>query len=66
MQPIEIIVIIASVLIVSSVFASYIYKKIKKIPTGECANCYNKKKVNKMFNEIKKELDEERCHCGNC
>ena len=39
MEPIEIIVIIACVLIVGGVIGNYIYKKAKKIPTGECACC---------------------------
>lgn len=67
MQPIEIIVIIFSVLVVSLVLGSYIYKKIKGIPTNtECANCHNKVNVNKMIKSIKRELDEERCQCNNC
>ena len=39
MEPIEIIVIIACILIVGGVFGNYIYKKITKQPTGECACC---------------------------
>lgn len=62
MEPIEIIVIIASILVVLSVLASYIYKKAKGIPTGECETCHNKKKAKKMFDSIRKELDEEKKH----
>ncbi|MBR6072014.1 MAG: hypothetical protein IKP77_04185 [Acholeplasmatales bacterium] len=66
MQAIEIIVIIASVLIVTAVIARYIYKRVKGIPTGECETCSNKKKTEKMFANIRKELDEElKCGC-NC
>ena len=43
MEPIEIIVIIACVLIVGGVIANYIYKKAKKIPTGECECCKSKR-----------------------
>ena len=39
MGPIEIIVIIGSILIVGGVIANYIYKKVKKMPTGECSSC---------------------------
>ncbi len=62
MQPIEIIVIILAALIVVAVISRYLYKRAKGIPTGECENCYNKKKTEKMFNNIRKELNEE-CMC---
>ena len=39
MEPIEIIVIIACVLIVGGVLANYIYKKATNQPTGQCAYC---------------------------
>lgn len=39
MEPIEIIVIISCILIVGGVLANYIYKKIRKLPTGQCASC---------------------------
>ena len=39
MGPIEIIVIIGSILIVGGVIVNYIYKKVKKMPTGECSSC---------------------------
>ena len=63
MSAIEIIVIVSSVLIVLSVIASYVYKRIKGLPTGECANCSNKTRANKMFKDIRKELNKERCNC---
>ncbi len=65
MQPIEIIVIIASISIVLLVFGRYIYKKIKGIPLDdECAKCHSKVNVNKMVSEITKELNEEKmCNC---
>ena len=63
MQLIEILVIIFAVTVVSLVLGNYIYKKVKHIPTGECANCSNKNKANKMFKDIRKELNKERCNC---
>ena len=53
MDPIGIIVAIACVLIVGSVFGSYIYKKVKHLPTGECACCQkdSKKKQSKLLKE---------------
>ena len=66
MQPIEIIVIIASISIVLLVFGRYIYKKIKGIPLDdECVKCHSKINVNKMVNEIRQELNEEKKMC-NC
>lgn len=48
MTPIEIIVIICSVLIVGGVIARYIYRKVKKLPTGECACCSKTKRKSNM------------------
>ena len=66
MQAIEIIVIILAVSVVTAVLASYIYKRVKGIPTGECETCSSKKKTEKMFASIRKELDEERSNCLSC
>lgn len=66
MEPIEIIVITSAILVVLAVLASYIYKKAKGIPTGECETCQNKKRTKKMFDNIRKELDEEKNVCLNC
>ena len=44
MKPIEIIVIILCILIVGGVIGRYIYRKAKKLPTGECACCSKTKK----------------------
>lgn len=49
---VEIITIISVSLILISFLSIYIYKKIKKIPTGECACCA--KKGNKMLKEYHK------------
>lgn len=48
MQPIEIIVIVACVLIVGGVFGNYLYKKFKHLPTGECSCCSHSKKGNQL------------------
>ncbi len=56
MQPIEIIVIILCVLIVGGVLGSYIYKKIKHLPTGDCANC--KANMQRAMKKFKRE-----CNC---
>lgn len=42
MEPIEIIVIAVTIVVVGGVIGSYIYKKVKKLPTGECAYCHKK------------------------
>ena len=66
MELLEILVIIFAVIVVSLVFGSAIYKKIKGIPLdSECAKCHSKKNVNKMLDNIRRELDEEKanCHC---
>lgn len=58
MQPIEIIVIVISILIVLAVLGVHIYKKKKGLPTGECAQCakgskYLLKKYKKMYKNKK-------------
>lgn len=54
-QAIEIIVVIAAILIVGGVIGSYVYKRIKGLPTGECACC--QKKMKKAIKRMKKELN---------
>lgn len=64
MTPIEIIVIIACVLIVGGVLGNYIYRKIKHLPTGECACCQNKKGVNKLVKNYRdKYPKDDNCCC---
>lgn len=68
MSALEIIVMTSAILIVIAVIASYVYKRIKGIPLDDCGECHNKKKMNKMFSDIRKELDEEKkcgCNCHN-
>lgn len=42
MEPIEIITILGGVLVVGGVIGRYVYRKVKKLPTGECASCIDK------------------------
>ena len=61
MKPIEIIVIVASVLIVVLVFGSAIYKKMKGIPSdscGECKSCHGDCNI-KMQKALNKAIKEE-------
>ena len=57
MGPIEIIVIVACVAIVVSVFGVRIYKKIHHMPIDECADCQAnmKRMVKQMRKQRKKE-----------
>ena len=68
MNTIDIIVMISVILVFGLIIGSYIYKRVKGIPFDDCGECHNKKKLNKMFTDIRKELDEERCHneCHCC
>ena len=54
MHPIEIIVIIFCILVVGGFIGRFIYRKIKKLPVGECAYCSNTKKGNKLIKEYYK------------
>ena len=59
MKPIEIIVIILCVLIVGGVIGKYIYRKVKKLPSNECASCSKKMKraLSSALKNISKDLD---------
>ncbi|CDE15372.1 unknown [Clostridium sp. CAG:288] len=57
MQPIEIIVIIASVAIVGGVFGTWLYKKVTHKPTGDCACC--KSKSNKLIKQYHKKYGKK-------
>ncbi|MCH5171787.1 MAG: hypothetical protein J1F31_03015 [Erysipelotrichales bacterium] len=63
MEPIEIIVIIITVLIIGSVIGNYIYRKIKHLPTGECACC--QKKGNNLVKQYRKYYQKNKNEC-NC
>lgn len=55
---IEIMVIIACIAIVGGVLGTYIYKRAKGIPTGECAEC--RKGTKKMLKKYKKMYGENK------
>ncbi len=57
MGPIEIIVIVACVVIVVSVFGVRIYKKIHHMPVGECADCQANMK--RMIKQMRKQRKKE-------
>ena len=63
MEPIEIIVIAITILIVGFVIGNYIYRKIKHLPTGECAYC--KKKGNNLVKQYRKVYPKNKNEC-NC
>lgn len=58
MQPIEIIVIVVTVLIVASVIGNYIYRRIRHLPTGECACC--SKKGNNLVKQYYKKYSKKQ------
>lgn len=62
MGPIEIIVIIVLVTVVSLIIGKYIYKRKKNLPVGECSCCSNKEDARRMFDKVRKDLDKE-CKC---
>ncbi len=67
MKPIEIIVIILCVLIVGGVIGRYIYRKVKKLPTGDCACCSKTKKksnITEMYYKSYPKNDGNSC-CVN-
>lgn len=56
MTPIEIIVIVSSIVIVGTVFFSWLYRKIKGLPTGDCAMCSgNAKRLIKKYKKYCKQ-----------
>jgi hypothetical protein len=66
MKPIDIIILSVIVGIVLLIIGIYVYKRVKKLPTGECSCCKSTTGAKRMFKSIKKELDEEKtCNCCN-
>lgn len=61
MTLIEIVTIIACVAIVGGVVGTYIYKKMKHLPTGECASCAGK--PNSLVDQYHKMYG---CKDGSC
>ncbi len=62
MHPIEIIVIVCSIAIVGGVIGRYIYRRVKKLPTGECAYCGTSKK-NRLLKDYHKVYGASKCDC---
>lgn len=60
----EILIIVAVVSFVLVTFAIYGYKKIIR-KSSDCCECYNTKRMNKTFNKIRQELNQE-CTCPHC
>lgn len=58
MEPIDIIVLVASIIIVASVLGRYIYRKSKKMTTGDCACCTLK--TEKTLKKIRRELKKSK------
>ena len=61
MEQIEIIVIIACILIVGGVIGNYIYKKVKKLPTGECACCKKTRSGSALVKAYHKKYCKSNC-----
>lgn len=61
MGPIEIIVIAFTTLFVVSVIGTYVYKKVKHLPTGGCAECHSV-----SGKKLVKEYHKKYCACGKC
>lgn len=62
MHPIEIVVIVGSIAIVGGVIGRHIYRKVKKLPTGECACCGTSKK-NRLLKDYHKTYGKSKCNC---
>ena len=56
MQPIEIIVIILAPAFVLTILGIYIYKRVKGLPTEECANC----KMKNAKKDLKKYFEKHK------
>ncbi|MBQ4357102.1 MAG: hypothetical protein II788_03840 [Acholeplasmatales bacterium] len=66
MKPIDIVILSVIVGIVLLIIGIYVYKRVKKLPTGECSCCKSTTGAKRMFKSIKKELDKEKaCNCNN-
>ena len=58
MQPIEIIVIILTLLFLAFIIGRYIYRKVKHLPTGDCACCSHTKKGNNLVRAYLKKYNK--------
>ena len=55
----EILVVVLTLAFLGFVIGRYIYKRIKHLPTGECACCHKSKK------QLLKEYHKCECCCGD-
>lgn len=60
----EILIIVGIILFFSALIGVYIYKKVKHIPTGDCASCAKRK--NQMLKEYHKMYGKKDNNCPNC
>lgn len=60
----EILIIIGIILFFGILIGVYIFKKIKHIPTGDCAYCAKRK--NQMLKEYHKMYPKKDHNCPNC
>ena len=68
MGPIEITVIVLVSAFMVGFIANYIYRKVKKLPTGECACCGSHKRKNALVRKYHKKYGKKEdhsccCHC---
>lgn len=59
----EILIAVLAISFVVIVFGRLIYKKINGKPIDSCG-CTNKRDVNRMLNNIRRELEKENCICN--
>lgn len=67
MQPIEVIVIVATLTFVLGYIGVYLYKRYHNIPTGDCSVC--KKRMSKMVKKLQKDYRKQNkssCSSSNC
>ncbi len=68
MTPADIVILVVVAAVVLAIVGTYIYKRVKGLPTGECSCCSSrmKKSVKKAMKDIKlDDLDEnDDCGCG--
>ncbi len=62
MNTIDIVILVLVIAVVLLIIGVYIYKKIKKIPTGDCACCGSK--GNKLIKAYNKKYHKScnKCH----
>ena len=54
---IEILVVVATLIFLSTVIGVYIYKRVHHLPTGDCACCHKSKK--QLLKEFYKEFPKQ-------